>query len=298
MNLGSITSSNPLLFDFSVPADLLRKQHTPWKSVTQISHHIVHQIHAKRAASMAGGKGAGAKVKGNQVQEQERGGEAAAAASGGRTAQPWPALKKRSAILSRNELRELDLFTVPNFLSIKECEAFIQCAVSLGFQHQGSRGAAYGEAFRDNGRVSVQSPALAEKLWEAGLSYIFNDIEIHGRRAVGLNPNLRFYRYTAGQRFGQHIDESVELGRGLATEYTLLIYLTGGEESTTEGKASREQLLGGETVFYNRRRVVAEVPPVAGMALFHIHGQHCMLHEAKVVAKGVKYVMRSDVIFS
>lgn len=67
------------------------------------------------------------------------------------------------------------------------------------------------------------------------------------------------HRYTAGQRFGQHIDESVELGGRLATEYTLLIYLTGGEESSTEGKASREELLGGETVFYNRRRVVAEV---------------------------------------
>lgn len=63
-------------------------------------------------SGMAGGKRAGAKVKGNQVQEQERGGEAVAAASGGSTAQPWPALKKRSAILSRNELRQLDLFTV------------------------------------------------------------------------------------------------------------------------------------------------------------------------------------------
>lgn len=62
-----------------------------------------------------------------------------------------------------------------------------------------------------------------------------------------------------GQKFGQHIDESVELGGRLATEYTLLIYLTGGEESSTQGKASQEQLLGGETVFYNRRRVVAEV---------------------------------------
>lgn len=51
MNLGSITSSNPFLSNFSGPADLLRRQHITWKSVTQISHHIVHQIHAKQAAS-------------------------------------------------------------------------------------------------------------------------------------------------------------------------------------------------------------------------------------------------------
>ncbi|KAL3684320.1 hypothetical protein R1sor_002342 [Riccia sorocarpa] len=104
--------------------------------------------------------------------------------------------------------------------------------------------------------------------------------------------------YTVGQKFGQYIDESVELGGGLATEYTLLIYLSGGEESCVQGKASRELLVDGETVFYNRCRVVAEVPPLAGMALFHVHGQHCMLHEARVVAKGVKYMLRSDVIFS
>ncbi|KAL3677765.1 hypothetical protein R1sor_020721 [Riccia sorocarpa] len=245
---------------------------------------------------MAGGKKGGTKVKSGQAQERERGDDAAATAS--TTGLPLPSLRKRSASLSKNELRELDLFTVPNFLSVKECETFIQCALALGFQHQGSRGPTYGEAYRDNGRASVQSPALAENLWEAGLNLVFSDIDVHGRRAVGLNPNIRFYRYTVGQKFGQHIDESVELGEGLATEYTLLIYLSGGEESCVQGKASRELLVGGETVFYNRRRIVAEVPPVAGMALFHIHGQHCMLHEARVIAKGVKYVLRSDVIFS
>lgn len=43
-------------------------------------------------------------------------------------------------------------------------------------------------------------------------------------------------RYNRGQRFGRHIDESVELGGGRYTKYTLLIYL-----STPSG---------GETVFY------------------------------------------------
>ncbi|KAL2641712.1 hypothetical protein R1flu_009299 [Riccia fluitans] len=278
----SITPPIVLLFDFHLPAEFP----TRLESCCTPSRRISHQTYAKRRT----------KVK----KERERGSEAGAAASGGSTttAQPWPALKKRSAILSRNELRELDLFTVPNFLSVKECETFVQNALALVFQHQGSRGPAYGEAYRDNGRVSVQSPALADRLWEAGLNSVFSDIDVRGRRAVGLNPNIRFYRYTVGQHFGQHIDESVELGGNLATEYTLLIYLSGGEESIVKGKASREVLVGGETVFYNRRRVVAEVPPVAGMALFHIHGQHCMLHEARVVAKGVKYVLRSDVIFS
>lgn len=51
------------------------------------------------------------------------------------------------------------------------------------------------------------------------------------RRALGR------CRYTKGQHFGRHIDETVELGGGGVTGYTLLIYLSGG-------------LAGGETMFY------------------------------------------------
>jgi hypothetical protein len=40
------------------------------------------------------------------------------------------------------------------------------------------------------------------------------------------------------------------------------------------------------------------VAPTEGMALLHIHGAKCMLHEARNVTKGVKYVFRSDVAFA
>lgn len=41
-----------------------------------------------------------------------------------------------------------------------------------------------------------------------------------------------------------------------------------------------------------------QVPPTEGMALVHIHGDKCMLHEARNVTKGIKYVLRSDVVFA
>lgn len=64
-------------------------------------------------------------------------------------------------------------------------------------------------------------------------------------------------RYTVGQRFGRHIDESVNLGGGQMTQYTLLIYLTG--KSSNKDK-SLQSLVGGETVFYDQGRgIVAEV---------------------------------------
>lgn len=41
-----------------------------------------------------------------------------------------------------------------------------------------------------------------------------------------------------------------------------------------------------------------QVAPREGMALLHIHGDKCMLHEARNVTKGIKYILRSDVAFA
>ena len=66
------------------------------------------------------------------------------------------------------------------------------------------------------------------------------------------------HRYGPGQRFGKHVDDSVNLGHGISTEYTLLVYLTGSGStavckikgrSSVHGKDS-SALVGGNTVFY------------------------------------------------
>nr|CAD1835372.1 unnamed protein product [Ananas comosus var. bracteatus] len=181
----------------------------------------------------------------------------------------WPAIKPKKD-LQINRLRGTLLFTVPNFFSAAEASAFVEAAEAIGFTHQGSLGPARGQAYRDNDRISITDPLLAEIIWESGLKKIFDDVKLPGEVAVGLNPNIRFYRYTVGQR-----------GKG------------------NNKDSSAESLVGGETVFYDQRgRVVAEVAPVPGMALLHIHGDDCMLHEARVVTKNIKYVLRSDVSFA
>ncbi|KAK6250518.1 hypothetical protein SCA6_004523 [Theobroma cacao] len=220
------------------------------------------------------------------------------------TTAKWPVVKPKLNLQIRR-LKDTDLFTVQNFFSSVESRAFIKAAESIGFEHQGSLGPTRGEAYRDNDRISVNDPALVDAIWQSGLSKLFSDIKIRGKVAVGLNPNIRFYRYKVGQRFGRHIDESVDLGAGKCTHYTLLIYLSGGSKTNGKSDSSNqkdsvsEPLVGGETVFYGSRNgVVAEVAPAEGMALLHIHGDKCMLHEARNVSKGIKYVFRSDVVFA
>jgi hypothetical protein len=58
-------------------------------------------------------------------------------------------------------------------------------------------------------------------------------------------------------------------------------------------------LQGGETIFYGATgHVIKSVAPLGGMALLHLHGEDCLEHEGATVKSGVKYVLRSDVVFA
>lgn len=51
------------------------------------------------------------------------------------------------------------------------------------------------QAVRDNDRICIENPSLAKHLWKAtGLDDVFASIKVDGMTAVGLNPNIRFYR--------------------------------------------------------------------------------------------------------
>jgi 2OG-Fe(II) oxygenase superfamily len=129
-------------------------------------------------------------------------------------------------------------------------------------------------------------------LWQrTGLCHVCASLKHEGCQATGLNDNIRLYRYTAGQKFGRHVDDSVQLPGGRRTAYTLRVYLSGG--------GSKDDILvGGETVFYgDRGQRVHSVKPTCGKALLHLHGDMCLEHEGLVVRSGCRYVLRSDVVF-
>lgn len=226
-----------------------------------------------------------------------------------------------------------DVFLLPRLLSKHQSQELVRIAEDrMGFEAHTSLGPARGEAYRQHGRIQVWDEKFAQRLWEeTGLNGVMKDIRIDGRKPVGLHPKVRIYRYQVGERFGKHMDDHEELGNGKRTQYTLLIYLTGGPEihqaedidqpkdacakrqrnqtkkdvkwksgggGNRKGQPGNRTLLGGETVFYNNRgKILASVAPTCGTALLHLHGEHCLEHEAKPVLQGMKYVLRSDVIF-
>lgn len=65
-----------------------------------------------------------------------------------------------------------------------------------------------GDAVRVNDRFQIDDALFAQRLWsETGLSELVAGVEdqkIWGGELLGLNPNIRIYRYSKGQFFDQH----------------------------------------------------------------------------------------------
>ncbi|SCU94760.1 LADA_0G10990g1_1 [Lachancea dasiensis] len=174
-----------------------------------------------------------------------------------------------------------------DLVSQELCSSFSQAGVMELFRQRGTK--EYAE--RINDRFASYNPKVAGILWERLLKCLSQDdhvMETLGfMNAKGLNPQLRTYRYGKGHMFAKHYDSSVVVPNEGTTRWTLLVYLTGGD-----------QLVGGDTIFYSAsNQKYPAVHPQVGMALLHKHGDDCLLHEAQEVYDGVKWVLRSDVVF-
>lgn len=166
---------------------------------------------------------------------------------------------------------------VREFLSAAECAELIELGEASGFRAAGVRtsgGQVAMPSVRNNSRTVCEAPAWVALLWErlSGLPLS----ELAGQRACGLPKELRFYRYEPGERFKMHKDGPWR-ERGLTSQVTALLYLNAG-------------FTGGDTVFRD-----AVVTPESGMLLLF---PHATWHEGAVVETGVKYVLRSDILYS
>jgi len=170
------------------------------------------------------------------------------------------------------------VFTIPNFLSPAECVELIGLAEANEFEAASVRtqsGPQLMANVRNNQRVMFNSPEWKQRLWTR-LSLENLPVFAGNAEAVGLPANLRFYKYSAGERFKMHKDGPWKEG-GLVSQLTFLVYLNDG-------------FSGGRTDF---RDFV--IQPSAGMALLFIHDTW---HEGEKVDSGTKYVLRSDVLYS
>ncbi len=170
------------------------------------------------------------------------------------------------------------IFTISDYLSLEECAELIRVSEQKAFEAAPiitPSGSKVESNTRNNDRLVFDDYALASKLWERSKPHIPHAF---GRRtAIGLNERFRLYRYTPGQKFSWHADVPFQRQNGEISLLTFMVYLNDGYE-------------GGATRFESTK-----VTGKPGMALVFQHG---LVHEGSEVTHGVKYVLRSDVMFS
>ncbi|KAL1650845.1 hypothetical protein SLS58_000964 [Diplodia intermedia] len=201
----------------------------------------------------------------------------------------WPAFKPLipPSDLSLQEVVPEQIVTLPNFWPSSLCKTYVSFLSSLPLTTTPGK-PKKGDAVRVNDRFQIQDPLFAKRLWEetALKDVVLGNVDsedglrmteaerkaLWGGEVVGLNPNIRIYRYSKGQFFDQH--------------------------------CKQPRCIGGETVFYPdplKKASKRDPPPdpievglEVGMALLHKHGADCMLHEGREVLAGEKWVIRSD----
>ena len=170
-----------------------------------------------------------------------------------------------------------NIFTIDNFWTKQECEDFISKSELIGYEPatiDTEKGQIVVETVRNNNRVLYKDTILADKLWQQLKP--FAPTQIGNSKAVGLNELFRFYKYQVGQEFKRHIDQSFIRSDIEASYFTFMIYLNDNYE-------------GGETTFTS-----LTIEPKQGTALIFFHD---LEHEGSSVKKGIKYVLRTDIMF-
>ncbi|MEO1268109.1 MAG: 2OG-Fe(II) oxygenase [Myxococcota bacterium] len=180
-------------------------------------------------------------------------------------------------------------FTLKGFVSASTCDQWIAWSEALGYapaQFSGGRLA----AVRNNDRIIDDHAERAELLWkglEPKLPKHVLHFEAMRRGAVGphvacgLNERFRWYRYKPGHRFRRHVDGAFTRDNGETSLWTVLLYLNTVDE-------------GGQTRLWLGRAGTALVVPEPGLLLCF---EHRLEHEGVEVLSGVKYVLRTDLMF-
>jgi hypothetical protein len=170
-------------------------------------------------------------------------------------------------------------FTLANVMSAEECAQTIARIDALGpaaAPVTTAAGPVMRPDVRNNQRVMFDDAELALSLFTRITPAI--PISLNDMTAVGLNERFRCYRYEPGQRFAPHRDGSFERDDRERSLLTFIVYLN-------------DDFTGGDTAFMMYDRIAR---PRTGSALLF---QHLLEHEGCIVNSGVKYVLRSDVMY-
>jgi len=172
-------------------------------------------------------------------------------------------------------------FTLAEALSRVEVQDIIDLATDVGFTPTAGL---YPASYRDNDRLVLEDADLAAKLFERLRPHLPR--QLGSWTISGINPRFRLCRYRDGQAFRIHRDGVHHGDDGSESKLTFMVYLNDAGEFT-----------GGRTRFFRDRdptEPLLEIAPRAGTLIVF---DHALWHDGEPVTDGVKYVLRSDILY-
>ena len=180
-------------------------------------------------------------------------------------------------------------FVVNNVLDPQTCSKLIAHAESVGFLDKSVVMFA-----GDRLRATFTDEKLAQHLWsqiaphtkphlhdrDGGHSFLGPDVSPGWYEPVGINPFMRVSKYLPGKSFRTHTDTAYSQGDQYVGMHTLLLYLNG-------------DMTGGETIVFGQDGSCT-VKPAAGKILGFYHYTP---HEGAIVKSGIKYIIRTELMF-
>ena len=171
-----------------------------------------------------------------------------------------------------------EIFLIEDFLSREMCDHFIEKGEQVSFEE--AKVSVDGrqvkiKGIRNNQRIMFKDQILADTIWNKIKPHVLLDFGKY--KANGLNEMFRIYKYEEGQRFKMHRDGSYQKNEKECSFFSFLIYLNDDFE-------------GGETFFENGIKIM---PQLGDALVFH----HPLRHEGKPIISGIKYVLRTDIMY-
>ncbi|KAG2392101.1 hypothetical protein C9374_013586 [Naegleria lovaniensis] len=185
------------------------------------------------------------------------------------------------------ELPKKPVLLLHNVLLKDECKLMIELSEKMGYEDADSYCFAYNDRYND--RLMVDDQKLTDLIWNRVKDHLPQTID--GMSLKGLNSRWRLCKYKAGHYFGVHTDGTyMDRKTNSVSRLTFMIYLN----SQLEGAYT-----GGATIFYDRKRdEKARIVQPSGTTIVFLQEDMDMLHCGQKVSSGVKYILRTDVMYS
>lgn len=227
-----------------------------------------------------------------------------------RTSNPLMLAEKPAAQVTRRDVDGVPgAFQLLNLLSADECASLVELTERLGYLEDAA--VSLPRSIRHNNSVTwVTDDATTEILWQRCEASFHAQDDFAAKQALGLNGRFRFYRYAQGDYFSAHTDGSWPGSRVIDGELVHNAYDDRWSQLTFL-LFLNENFEGGATRFFvdseNLRRPAGNPDPASGVdvrtpsggALCFPHGVHPLhcVHASEPISSGVKYIIRSDVLF-